>query len=232
MPTTSIIIFRESLEMILILIPLIIYLKKANKQSLIKFVSGGALTGFIASVGIGTVLFQVLDSFPDNMKEFFFGFLALIISGLILYNLVIINKEKKSTDPNSFKDTAKPSTLFLLGFITVFRECLEIILFILPTLILSTFNFAIGTLIGLSLTAITGFIIYKSSLKININIIFILISLVLIYFGAFLFGEGLASFFPQYASIETLGALIYGIPVGLIYIKKLLKKYQNKLFKN
>lgn len=47
-----------------------------------------------------------------------------------------------------------------------------------------------------------------------------------------LFGEGLASFFPQYPSIETLGALIYGIPVSLIYIKKTLKKYQNKLFKN
>lgn len=80
--------------MILILIPLIIYLRKIEKQSLIKFVSGGALAGFIASADIGAVLFQVLNNFPDSMKEIFFGFLALIISGLILYNLVIINKEK------------------------------------------------------------------------------------------------------------------------------------------
>lgn len=232
MGTTLVITFRETLEMMLMIIPLIVYLKKIDKASLTKYIYGGILGGVTSSIVVGTLIYFVLTSLNVASQEVFIGFLALIISGLIAYNIVIINKKKTFAQSDNFNNITTISSLFLLSFITVFRESLEIILFTLPTLTGSLLNCLIGGILGILLTILAGFIIYKSSLKINVDIIFIGISLLLIYFGAFLFGEGLTAFLPQLGdSVQNLGMLIYGLPTLLIYIKKTLKKYENKLLK-
>ncbi len=233
MITTIIIAFRESLEMFLVIVPLLVYLTKIDRKDLRKYVYTGTLTGVILSLGTGAVLFNTAQSLQTSAQKIFQGSMMLFLAGLILYSIVLLKKQNKSftTDINknvNVKITA--ASLFVLAFLTIFRESLEITIFTLPFINEAVINIALGICSGVLIAMVLMYIVYKTTLKLSINVIFNGLTLILIFIGAMMCGEGLAELVPSMEdSIEKVGQLIYAVPTLYLFLKDVTKKHLKKL---
>jgi high-affinity iron transporter len=149
---------------------------------------------------------------------------------LLLYNIVIIQKQNKYSDNNAennnidYKLTS--ANLFLVPFLTVFREGMEIVLFLLPIVYKSPLNIIIGALGGILISILIVLLVYKTTIKLSINLLFSLLTLFLIIIGAIMFGEGIMKLLsPETSSLKTAGAMVYGIPLAFLFLKRETKKY-------
>lgn len=228
----ALIAFRESLEMFLILVPLIAYLAKVNKSNLAKYIYWGSLTGLILSAILGTLLYGQAQSLAGYAKNLFEGSIMLIVAGLILYNLVIIGSKKTKSSANIEKDynvSANAYSLFVLAFLTVFRESLEIIMFGLPLFNVGAINIGISLLLGVLASSVITIVIYRTSLNLNIGVLFSIITLVLIFIGSLLFGEGIAELMAiDDEAVISAGRIVYAVPCLYFYLKNVTKSYIKK----
>lgn len=231
MLTSIVITFREFLEMLIIIVPLMIYVGKIDRNDLQKYILAGSGTGFLLSVLSSVFLINGLNSLEGIAREMFLGGTMIFLAGLILYNIICINKQNKnlSLDVNSkFDIQLKGISLFMLAAITIFRESLEVIMFLLPSFTDKPVNTSIGIAVGALGALLIMIIVYKTTIKLNLYIIFSALTVFLIIIGGHLFGEGLAEFIPGNDSIEMAGQLIYSIPLLFLFLKRELKKYMKK----
>ena len=234
MSNAIVITFRECLEMFIIIIPLILYVGKIDRKDLQKFIFAGIGIGFASSILSALFLVNSINSLEGLAKEIFLGGTMIFIAILILYNIVWIGRQSKnlSLDVTSkFDVMLKGGSLLLLAAVTIFRESLEIIMFLLPTINQQFIPTIVGILVGIILALLIMLAIYKSSIKLDLNIIFTIITVFLIFMGGHLFGEGLMEFIPNNESIEMSGQLIYSIPLLFLFLKREFKKYMRKNIK-
>ena len=232
MLTSLIISFRECFEMLLILVPLLAYLTKIDRKDLSKYIYFGSFIGLITSLVSGALIFNQVKSLESAIKDLFEGSIMLFLSALILYSIILIKKQRKEITKTSFDASTIKVTaysLFILSFLTIFRESLEIILFTLPYLAKSAFSIVSGILSGAILAIVVMYSFYRTSIKLSINVIFNILTILLIAIGAVTFGEGIAELFPSMGqSLEKASMLIYGISTLYLFIKSLLKEYAKK----
>ncbi|PRR77073.1 Ferrous iron permease EfeU [Clostridium liquoris] len=224
--------FRESLEMLLIIVPLLVYLNKMDRTDLSKYIYGGCISGALASVLVGKILISTINTLEGPIHQLFLGSMMIFLAALILYSIVLVSKDNKNLTLNiteKYDVKLKGFSLFLLSFITIFRESLEIVIFLLPLALADPLNIILGVVLGILLSLALAYIIFKSSIKLNIYIIFVVLTLILIIIGGYMTGEGLALLFPAYGkSVELLGKLIFTIPLLYIFLKRELRKYLKK----
>lgn len=203
--------FRESLEAVLIVGIILSTLKRQQQTHLAKTVILGAGTGaLIAALG-GILLGFGIQSLDEEILEIIEALMRLLASGLIAYFMIWLSAQNQSISESISASITASSTglgLFILAFTGVFREGLELVILILANLKAGTGDLALGTLIGLVLALAIGWIVFKSSVKLNLNWIFKTLSLVLIGIGGQLLAEGLVGFFP---SLETAESVITGL---------------------
>ena len=230
--TIALLAFRESLEMSLILVPLIAYLAKLNKRNLAKYIYWGGSIGFLLSGIVGTLLYGQAQSLEGYSKNLFEGSILLIVSGLIIYNLVIIGSKKTKDFANIEEDynvSANAYSLFILAFLTVFRESLEIIVFGLPLFNIGALNIGIGLVLGVLVSSAITIVIYRTSLKLNIGVLFNMITLVLIFIGSLMFGEGIAQLMAiDSEAVIGVGRIVYAVPCMYFFLKNVTKNYIKK----
>lgn len=220
---------REGIEIFLVIIPLVVYFNKNKmyKMSKAMFI-GGALGTFIAIL-IGSIIFSQAALLEGPAGELFDGLLGIILAGLILYSVVLLRKNKSfNVTPNQKYISLSKKGVFILATITVFRELLEVTLFILassedlPLLLVSS------SILGLLCAAIIVYVITKGISNLDINVVFYGLNLFLVALGAYYFGDGLEVLFGSYVpEILTIGVLVYAVPSYFIMLKKDLKKYLN-----
>ncbi|MDF2882800.1 MAG: high-affinity Fe2+/Pb2+ permease, partial [Clostridiaceae bacterium] len=219
---------REFFEMFLILVPLAVYLYKINQKKLLKNICTGGAVGLAATLLTGIAAYNTTAKLEGYAENLFMGSTMLFLSGLILFSLVIIKKHSKGVQvyDQTIENNFTAYSLFTLAFVTTFRESLEILLFFLPFMHISLLSTLSGGVIGFAISLVGAFLIFKFAAKLNINIVFTVLNLFLIYIGASLFGESLLELFPSVGgSIELAGQLIYGIPAAFLFIKSELRKY-------
>lgn len=230
----SIVTFRESLEVLVILIALLTYIYKINEKSLIKNIIFGSIGGVAISIVLGSIIYGTTNSLEGYSQDIFTASIKILLAAMILYYMVWIRKQKNLMNLDISKKYNLKSTSFgliLFSFLTVFRESLEVVLFTIPMLGQSPFLIVIYCLIGLLAAIIVMFIVFKTAIKLDLNIIFNVTTIFLIYIGATLFGGALSLLFPTAgAGMETAGILIFGIPTGYIYLKNTIKDYLNKKY--
>lgn len=233
MLTSFIINFREVLEMLLIIVPMLIYVNKINQKNLEKYIFAGTAAGAMSSILVGWLIFEKIKGFEGISKQIFQGSIMIFISMLLLYNIIIIQKQNKYSDNNAennnidYKLTS--ANLFLVPFLTVFREGMEIVLFLLPLAYKSPFNIIVGALGGILISILIVLLIYRTTIKLSINLLFSLLTLFLIIIGAIMFGEGIMKLLsPETSSLKTAGAMVYGIPLTFLFLKRETKKYIKK----
>ena len=224
-----IICFREGIEIFLVIIPLVVYFNKNKMYEMSKSVSlGGALGGVIATI-IGSIIFSQVALLNGPAGELFDGILGIVLSGLILYSVVLLRKNKFfNTNPDQRFISLSKKGVFIIAAITFFREFLEAILFILTSSTGSPLLVAGSALLGLVCAALSVYVVAKGISNLNINVVFYILNLFLVGLGAYYFGDALDVLFSAYISqIFIIGILVYAVPSYFIIIKNDLKKYLN-----
>lgn len=224
--------FREGLEAVLVIGIILTYLTQTNKKKLVKFVYWGTMIGVLVGVIGGYIGFREAKELEEEGKDLFEAVMMLVASGLIGYFVVWMANQNRNISQSIKNSVDKASTgfgLFILAFLSVIREGIELVTFILTKVSENASSVATGTAAGIMLAVITGYLMFKTSLKLNIKIIFKILGIILIFIGAELFGEGLAKLIPIGGELlEEIGATVFGA-LSLIYflkddIKKLLGK--------
>ena len=220
--------FRESLEAVLIVGIILTTLTRQNKQGLKPYVIVGALTGIIISILAGAVLFLSAQGLEEETMELFEGGMMLVASGLIAYFVIWMAQQNQNISASITSSVSKTSTglgLAGLAFLGVFREGLELVIFTMANLSAQATDIALGTVSGIVLAVITGILIFKSTVKLNLGWIFKGLGLVLIYIGAELLEEGLIKLIPSASAIEDL--VFFGYIIGALVI--FFKTYRIRL---
>lgn len=183
-----IIMFREVLEASLIIGILYTYLKKSNNEDSLKMVWSGVGAAIIASIFI-SIIFQIFaQGLEGNAAKIFEG-VVMIIASIVLTTMIIWMAQNKNISED-LKNKAKEAIssgfkygIFTLAFVAVFREGVEIILFLYAIGIkdgISIFPSIIGAVLGL----LAGYAIFIQGVKIPLKKFFNVTSVFLIFVSA------------------------------------------------
>ncbi len=183
-----IIIFREVLEASLIIGILFTYLKKSNNEDSIKMLWAGVIAAIFLSI-IASIAFQIVaGGFTGSASKIFEG-IVMIIASIVLTTMIIWMAQNKNISED-LKEKAKESLssglkygIFTLAFVAVFREGVEIILFLYAIGIkdgISIFPSVIGALLGL----LAGYAIFVQGVKVPLKKFFNVTSVFLIFVAA------------------------------------------------
>jgi len=225
MISTFFLSFREVFEAALLVGIVVTYLVRNGKNNLLKFAFRGTFAGLISSLVIGLVGYQQMKASKGEAKEIFV--MKLIAAALILCVIVWIEKQNRNISKNIKEAVDNRGTgigLFSLAFVSVLREEMELVIFILANSEVHSSGLIVGILLGSVVAIGLTFAIFKFAVKVNIKIIFKLLGLVLIIIGAEMFGEGLLEIFKMEGELlEFLFLGVYLISTSLIFFKKDLK---------
>ena len=183
-----IIIFREVLEASLIIGILYTYLKKSNNEDSLKMLWGGVALAVILSI-IASIAFQIVaGGFTGSASKIFEG-IVMIIASIVLTTMIVWMAQNKNISED-LKEKAKESLssglkygIFTLAFVAVFREGVEIILFLYAIGIkdgISILPSVIGALLGL----FAGYAIFIQGVKVPLKKFFNVTSVFLIFVAA------------------------------------------------
>jgi len=225
--TPFIISFREGIEIFLVIIPLVVYFNRNKLYGMTKSALLGSALGLVIAAITGSIIFSQVALLNGPAGELFDGLLGIVLAGLILYSVVLLRKNKSfDTAPNQQFISLSQKGVFILAAITVFRELLEVTLFILTSSAVSPLLLVGSTSLGLMCAALIVYVVSRGFSTLNINVVFYTLNLFLIGLGAYYFGDGLDALFGNYVpEVLKMGILLYAIPSYLIMIKKDLKIY-------
>lgn len=191
-----IILFREGFEAFLILFLVLGFLKKSGEKSLNKFVYWGALIAVLASIILGFAFKHLGFEFKE-MEEAFEGVTMLLTSLMLAAMILWLIKFKTNTavikdKVNTHIQKENGFGIFLLIFISVFREGIETSLFfMIPENGVSTSDLFLGGVIGLSLALVLCYAIFRGTIQLNFSKFFTITSAILLVIAAGLFSRGI-----------------------------------------
>ena len=207
-----IIVFREVLEASLIVGILYTYLNKINQNEAIIRLWQGVMVALAASL-LGSLLFQrFAGGFHGQAEKLFEGF-VMIIAAIVLGTMIVwMAKNRNIADDLKEKaDYALNSEklgygIFVLAFISVFREGIETILFLYGVMMKQgglnvTLSF-IGAGLGIGL----GYMIFIQGKNVPLKTFFNVSSVLLIFVAAGMMAYGIhelesAGIIPDYGRI-------------------------------
>ena len=183
-----IIMFREVLEASLIIGILFTYLKKSGNDSSMKMLWGGVGSAILVSILVSIIFQNIAGGFEGSSSKIFEGIIMIIASAVLTTMIIWMAQNKNISE--ELKNKAKESLssgfkygIFILAFVAVFREGVEIILFLYAIAIkdgISIFPSIIGSLLGL----FAGYAIFIQGVKIPLKKFFNVTSVFLIFVAA------------------------------------------------
>jgi len=221
---------REGLEAALIIGIILSQLVRLERRDLAKFVYIGAILGFIVSAVGGLIGFTEAQEAEEASEEIFEGIMMLLSAGLIAYFILWLHRNHGSTSSVTSKVTKNTNGigLLVLSFLSVFREGMELVIFNLTKITESAFLVATGSIIGIVLAIVIAIVIFKTSIKLNLGLIFKVLGIVLILVGGEMFGEGLEKLFEGGEMLETIGMIVFIVFSLSIFLKKDIQKLFKK----
>lgn len=197
--------FREGLEIALIIVLMITYLKRTDRTHYLKSIWGGVATASLLSILAGYYIFEFLGGYDPsipsdkNALRTFEG-VSCLIAALVLTWMIIWmsrNAHKLGSDIREAVDAASNDRkatwgLFSLAFLTVGREGFETII-ILPGMAkgATSSELFLGVLAGLGCATLVGFSLARGSKLFNVKRLFQVSGVLLIFFAAGLVAYGI-----------------------------------------
>ena len=180
-----IIIFREVLEASLIIGILFTYLKKSSNEDSLKMLWGGVGAAILVSI-IVSILFQnIAGGFKGDSSKIFEGVIMILASAVLTTMIIWMAQNKNISEDLEAKAKESLSSgfkygIFTLAFVAVFREGVEIILFLYAIALkegISILPSIAGALLGL----LAGYAIFIQGVKIPLKKFFNVTSVFLIF---------------------------------------------------
>ncbi|WP_265490251.1 FTR1 family iron permease [Mergibacter septicus] len=197
------ILLREGLEALLVVMALVSALRVANRPQGYKWVTGGVVTGLMASILVAFALHTFFPSISSGAnREVIEGIVGIIAVVMILTIGVWLHSKSSIQSWNAYlkQHMGKALTtggfisLFSLSFLAVFREGAETILFyvgILPNISLTDFSLGIGAAILILL--LLSLVMIKTSVKLPVPTMFRLLTWLLYILGFKILGVSVHS---------------------------------------
>ncbi|MBE3569570.1 MAG: FTR1 family protein [Bacillales bacterium] len=227
--------FREGLEAALIIGIILIQLMKMNQKQLSKSVYMGAISGLFISVAVGFIAFYTVENLEESSEVLLEGVMRVLAAALIAYFILWLHKNSNVSRQiqSQVSNNASGIGLFILSFLSVFREGMELIIFNLTQVSQNSANVAFYSLLGIVLAVLVAYVIFKTSVKLNLQVIFKALGIVLIYLGGEMFAEGLKTLIPGAGEpVEIAALLVFLIPSLIIFLKNDVQKWFSRKEKN
>ena len=201
MLAATLIAFREGLEAALIVGIVMGYLVRIGQTRRIRI----AWAGVGAAVTLSFIIAFGIQAISGELKEpwelIFEGTTMFIAVGVLTWMIFWMRSQARFLKGTLEKEVFAAATsgqalaLFSVSFIAVFREGVE------TALILSASAFVadqlgtlVGTVLGLGLAAIAAWVIYISTVRLNLRLFFNVTSVMLLFFAAGLLASGVHEF--------------------------------------
>jgi high-affinity iron transporter len=190
---------REGLEAALIIGIVLGALRRTDHTRLNRYVWYGVIAAGCVSL-LSALLLRLVDSELEGASEQIFEGITLLLAAAVLTWMIFwMRKQSRSLRSELDSKVTRAANLggngalFILAFISVFREGIELALYLTASgLISSTFQVLLGTTIGLLTAALLGYLLYTSTLHLNLARFFQVTSVILILFAAGLVARGVA----------------------------------------
>jgi len=182
---------------------ILLYLKKTNQKIYYKYVYLGILLATIASIVFAIVFSIAFGGFTGILEKIFEG-TTFIISGIFILTLVLwVSKEGPKMKENlegrleESINTQKVFSISITTFIIIIREGIELVLLTTGAASIGSLNqvsVILGSIIGLAISILVGFLIFYGIKSINLRTFFKITNIMLILFAAGLITYGIHEF--------------------------------------
>ncbi|MCX9077118.1 MAG: FTR1 family protein [Candidatus Methanoperedens sp.] len=170
---------REGLEAALIIGIILGYLSKINQKHFYGHIFAGTGLGIAGSIVAAILFVNLAGGFEGKAEEIFEG-VVMLVAVVILSSMVLwMNRQSRSigTEIQQKVDAAVGKKhvwdLVSLAFVSVFREGIEVVLFINATVVnVSTENSLIGGILGLAAAIVIAWLVFKSAVNLNLKSFF------------------------------------------------------------
>lgn len=193
MGSSFLITLREGLEASLILAILLTYLKKTDRWADARFVWAGTAAAIGICLVAGVAIFIALDGLNGKVEYAVEGFIALSATAVLTHMIFWMRSHARTLgkELRDKVDASVGSALAIIAFVAVLREGLETVLFLLSaeTATASGGDVVVGGLIGLVLSVVIGFGVYRSGNRLNLRTFFNVTAVLLLLFAAGLAGK-------------------------------------------
>jgi high-affinity iron transporter len=188
---------REGLEAALIISIVLGALRKLNRQDLSSTVWAGVACAIVVSLAAGIGLYAIGIELEGQAEMIFEGLTMLLAAGVLTWMIFWMNRQARTVKTDlesgvtrSVKASDKRG-LFWLAFLAVVREGIELALFLTAaTFATSAQSTAIGALLGLGTAVLLGWMLFATTLRLDLRRFFQVTGALLILFAAGLVVHG------------------------------------------
>lgn len=183
---------REGLEAALVIGIVLGALHKLKQTHSMRYVWFGVGAAVVASLGMALGLNALGAKFEGRSEQIFEGtlmlFAAVVLTAMIFWmqHTGAHLKERLTADVKTATHSARQgASLFLLAFLAVFREGVELALFLIAAAFASSpKQTLVGAVLGLAAAAGLGLLLFATTIRLNLKLFFQVTSLLLIVFAA------------------------------------------------
>lgn len=201
MIASLLITFREGVEASLIVGILLGFLKKTGQTQFAKYVWAGVVSAILVSVAVAVAILAVGAELEGPAEPIFEGTMLFIAVGLVtamIFWMRYQSRTLKSSLENEMSAAVQkghPRALFATAFFAVVREGIETALFIAAIGFTNkNIDTLTGSILGLGIAALVGYLIFASTLRLNLRTFFSVTSILLLVIAAGLFGRAIHEF--------------------------------------
>ena len=190
---------REGFEAALVIGIVLGALRRTGHARLNRFVWYGVLAAGLVSL-LSALLLRLVDSELEGVSEQIFEGVTLLLAAAVLTWMIFwMRKQSRSMRSDLDNKVTQAANLggggalFFLAFISVLREGIELALYLTASALTSTgLQVLVGAAIGLLTAALLGYLLYTTTLHLNLARFFQITSVILILFAAGLVAHGVA----------------------------------------
>jgi high-affinity iron transporter len=199
--TSLVLSLREGLEAALIIGIVLGALRRTGRSDLNRSLWAGVVSAFIVSLLVALLLRLVDQELTGTAEQIFEGVTLLLAAGVLTWMIFWMRRQSGKIKSELEGKVSRAElgrgggALFLLAFIAVLREGIELALYLTASsLTSSAFQTLLGTSIGLLSAGVLGYLLYSSTLRLNLQQFFQVTSVILILFAAGLIAHSVAEF--------------------------------------
>ena len=192
---------REGLEAALVIGIVLGALRKFNHAQLSSIVWAGAAAAGAASAATALLLNFLGASLEGQSEMIFEGLTFFLAAGVLTWMIFWMSRQartiKGELEFNVRRATSQSgkSALFFLAFIAVLREGVELALFLTASVLATNLHETVlGALLGLAGAAALGWVLFATTVRLNLKRFFQITGILLILFAAGLVANGMHEF--------------------------------------
>ncbi|NJD60047.1 MAG: iron permease [Anaerolineales bacterium] len=192
---------REGLEAALIIGIVLGALRRTGHAHLNRYVWAGVAGAGGVSLLTAFLLRLVDQELEGTREQIFEGVTLLLAAAVLTWMIFWMGKQASSMRSNLDTKVSQAANLggrgalFFLAFFAVLREGIELALYLTASAFTSTgLQTLLGTSIGLFVAAILGYLLYTTTLRLNLKRFFQITAFILIFFAGGLIAHSVAEF--------------------------------------